>query len=123
MKKITIIWLILIILLTLLLTLIGFSILKKNKPYKEIEADIVEAMKVYYGQDSNLKKLPTKNREIKITIAELKKFGIKINTKVKNDSCTGFGIVKGKDVAHTYHGFIKCNKYETEEYNTYKKIK
>ena len=63
-----------------MLTLIGFFVIKRNKPYKNLEANIVEGMKVYFGQDSNLKKLPPKNKEVKITIDQLKEFGIKINT-------------------------------------------
>jgi len=119
MKKITIIWIILIVLLTFLLTFIGLSVSKRNKPYKELEADIIEAMKVYYGQDSNLKKLPEKNREVKISIEELNKFGIQINTKLDKDSCEGFGIVKGKNVSYTYHAFIKCKKYTTDQFDEY----
>lgn len=119
MKKITIVWIVLIVLLTFGLTYIGLNVTKRNKPYKELEGDIIEAMKVYYGQDSNLKKLPSKNREVKISLKELEKFGIEINTDINDDKCEGFGIVKGKNVSYTYHAFIKCKKYTTDKYEEY----
>jgi len=112
MKKMTVIWILLILILTLVLTIIGLNVIKRNKPYKALEADIVEAMKIYYGQDSNLKKLPHQNKEVKITIAELRDFGLEINTNLKNDTCIGYGIVKGKNVSHSYQAFIKCNNYK-----------
>ena len=117
MKKISIIWIILIVLLVTLLTIIGINVTKRTKPYKALEADIVDAMKVYYGQDSNLKKLPEKNQKIKITIEELEKFGLKINTNINDDKCIGYGIVKGINLSHSYTAFIKCEKYTTDDYD------
>jgi len=116
MKKITIIWIILIVLLTITLTFIGLQVSNRTKPYKTLEGDIVEAMKIYYGQDSNLKKLPKENRETKISIKELKDFGLKINTTINDDECTGFGIVRGKSLSYSYTAFIKCDKYTTDKY-------
>ena len=116
MKKITIVWVICIVFLTILLTIIGIYVTNKTKPYKALEADIVEAMKVYYGQDSNLKKLPDKDRISKITIKELEDFGLKINSKINDDNCEGYGIVRGLSVSYSYNAFIKCTNYETEEY-------
>lgn len=116
MKKITIVWVICVVMLTILLTSIGIYVTNKTKPYKALEADIVEAMKIYYGQDSNLKKLPDRNRTTKISIEKLEEFGLEINTKVNNDNCEAYGIVRGESVSYTYKAFIKCNDYETEEY-------
>lgn len=116
MKKITIVWIVLIVILTLSLTIIGLNVSKRTKPYKALEADIVDAMKVYYGQDSNLKKLPNKDREIKITIDELKEFGLSINTNINEDICDGYGVVRGESVSYSYTAFIKCKKYTTDKY-------
>ena len=116
MKKITIVWVICIIVLTILLTSIGIYVSNKTKPYKALEADIVEAKKVYYGQDSNLKKLPDRDRVRKTSLKELEDFGLKIDTKINNDNCEGYGVVRGQSVSYTYKAFIKCKNYETDEY-------
>ena len=76
MKKSTIIYFVLFaITLTLLTTLIAINNIR-TKPYRELEDNIVLSMKKYYGQDTNLKKLPKNNEETKITIDELKEFGL-----------------------------------------------
>ena len=116
MKKSTKIYLALIILiLVLLTTLISVNNIR-TKPYRNLENSIVEAMKKYYGQDTNLKKLPKKDQTVKITINELKHFGLEINTKIKEDNCTGYGVVTGLSVSHKYESFIKCNKYISKKY-------
>ena len=119
MKKITIIWSIIMFLLVVLIVLIGVLISKKETNYKALESDIVEAMKVYYGQDTNLAKLPKKkNKTSKVTIGELEAFGHNINNIVDGDTCTGYGIVTKKDIAFGYKAYIKCSNYETKGYNS-----
>ena len=120
MKKSTIIYFVLFaITLTLLTILIAGNNLR-TKPYRELENDVVLAMKKYYGQDTNLKKLPKNKEKVKITIRELKDFGLDINTKIKEDNCVGYGIVKGLNLSHEYKAFIKCKKYTTKNYENMK---
>ena len=116
MNKTTKIYIILIaVILTLLTTLItGNNI--RTKPYRKLEKKVINAMEKYYGQDTNLKKLPSKDKKTKITIEELRNFGIDINTTIKNDTCTGYGIVTGLAVSYKYEAFIKCNEYITKNY-------
>ena len=121
MKKITILWITLILLLTFTLIFIGLSVSKRTKPYTSLENTIVEAMKVYYGQDTNLKKLPQKNKIAKISIDELNNFGLNLNLEVNGEKCSGYGIVKAKSVAFTYKAFIKCDNYITRDYEKYEK--
>ena len=116
MKKITIIWIILIVLLVSMLGFIGINVSKHTKPYKALEGDIVDAMKVYYGQDTNLTKLPSSGKTHKVTINELKTFGLTINNKINDDTCDGYGIVTGKMGSHSYKSYIKCDEYTTENY-------
>ena len=116
MRKLTVLWIILIILLVTMLGIIGFNASKRTKAYKALENDIVDAMKVYYGQDTNLTKLPENNKTHKITIEELKSFGIEINNKVNDDLCSGYGIVTGKSLSHSYNAYIKCNNYTSQNY-------
>ena len=116
MKKSTIIYFVLFaITLTLLTILIAGNNLR-TKPYRELEKNIVLAMKKYYGQDTNLKKLPKNKQEVKISIDELKEFGLDIDTKIKDDNCEGYGIVTELKVSHEYKSYIKCNKYITKNY-------
>lgn len=88
----------------------------RTKPYRKLEKEVVKSMEKYFGQDTNLKKLPQKDAKVKITIDELKSFGLNINTKVKNDNCSGYGIVTGLSVSHKYNAYIKCSKYTTKNY-------
>ena len=118
MKKITILWIVIMFFLIAALTITGFTIANKKVPYKGLENDIVEGMEVYYGQDTNLKKLPTKkNKMAKITIGELESSGININNIIDGDTCEGYGIVKKETVAYTYKAYIKCDNYTTKGYS------
>ena len=121
MKKISIVWIVLIILLFFTLIFIGFNVSKRTEPYKSLENTIVEAMKVYYGQDTNLKKLPAKNKITKTSIQELNDFGLEISMEVNGEKCVGYGIVKGKSIAFSYNAFIKCENYTTTDYDKYSK--
>jgi len=117
MKKITILWIIIMFALIMTLAILGLNIAKKKVPYRALENDIVEAMEVYYGHEENLKKLPTSNKTTKITIAELESFGLSINNIISNDTCEGYGIVKKDGVAFSYKAYIKCNDYKTRGYS------
>lgn len=121
MKKLTTLWIIVIIILSCALLIVGLKITSLKKPYKDLESDIVEAMKMYYGQDTNLKKLPSNNQKSKVTIGELESFGTNINNIIKGDECDGFGIVTGKAVSHTYKAYIKCKNYTTSNYEKFAK--
>lgn len=121
MKKLTIVWIILIILLVTTLGIIGINVSKRTKPYKALENDIVEAMKIYYGQDTNLKKLPTTNKTHKVTIGELEAFGINVNNIINGDTCEGYGIVTGKKVSYGYKAYIKCGNYISNNYDKFAK--
>lgn len=117
MKKITILWITILFVLIITLTLLGLNIAKRKVPYRALENDIVEAMRTYYGQDENLKKLPNKGKSTKILLSELEAYGISINSTINKDKCDGYGIVTGKDVAFTYKSYIKCDKYMTRGYS------
>lgn len=116
MKKTSILLTILIVLVLAIMIFIGVNVSRFNKPYKALEADIVVGMKQYYGQDINLTKLPANNKTHKVTLKELKAFGIKINSDVNDDNCDGYGIVTGETLSHSYKAYIKCNKYTTKNY-------
>ena len=116
MKKSTKIYMILIAITLILLTaLISINNIR-TKPYRKYEKEVVTAMKKYYGQDTNLKKLPSDGEKVKITIDEIKDFGIEIKNTIENDECTGYGIVTGLNLSHKYKAYIKCNKYTTKSY-------
>lgn len=116
MRKSTIIYFTLFAITLILLTTIIAINNVRTKPYRKLENKIVESMKKYYGQDTNLKKLPKNKEETKITINELKEFGLDIKTNINKDKCEGYGIVKGQNVSHSYKAYIKCEKYTTKNY-------
>ena len=119
MKKITITWIVVAFILAIALLLFGIKITQKKSPYKALENDIIEAMKIYYGQDENLTKLPKPKNISKITISDLEAYGIDLNTTIDNDSCDGFGIVYGENFGYTYKAYIKCKNYTTTNYKKY----
>lgn len=116
MKKIRIVLIALIIVILFGLSFISINSSIRNKPYKNLEKEIVNGMKMYYGQDSNLKKLPKYKDTHKVTLAELEAFGVNINNIVNNDKCDGYGIVTGEKVSHSYKSYIKCKNYQTKNY-------
>ena len=118
MKKLTIVWIVLIILLVTTLGIIGINVSKRTKPYKALESDIVESMKMYYGQDT---KLPKTNKTHNVTIGELESFGINVNNIINGDTCEGYGIVTGETVSHSYKAYIKCQNYTTSNYDKFAK--
>ena len=106
-------------LLVIMLFFVFLGITKKQSNYKKLEQEIVKSMKVYYGQDTNLNKLPKiKNKKSKVTIGELESFGLNIDNIVNGDTCEGYGIVTKKDIAFTYKAYIKCNNYKTKGYSS-----
>ena len=119
MKKITILWMIITVILLSALLIVGINLNKQKKPYKDLENNIVEAMKMYYGQDTNLKKLPQNKKTSKVTIGELEAFGININNIINSDTCDGYGIVTGENVSYSYNAYIKCKNYTTKNYEKF----
>ena len=116
MKKNTKIYFILFTITLIILTALISGNNIRTKPYRNFEKEVIKAMEKYYGQDTNLKKLPAKDKVTKITIEELQNFGIKINTNIKDDTCIGYGKVTGLSVSHKYEAYIKCNNYTTKNY-------
>ena len=121
MRKLTILWIILIVLLLTFLLIIGINVSNRTKPYTTLENNIEENMKVYYGHEENLKKLPQNNKISKISMDELNNFGIKTLVEVNGEKCEGYGIVKKKSIAFEYKAFIKCKNYTTSDYEKYLK--
>ena len=116
MRKSTKIYIALIaITLTILTALISVNNIR-TKQYRKYENEVVVAMKKYFGQDTNLKKLPSNGQKVKVSINEIKEFGIDIKNTIEQDECTGYGIVTGLNLSHSYKAYIKCNKYTTKNY-------
>lgn len=120
MKKLTIVWGILVILLALSLLFIGINSSKKYKDYRAMESDIVEAIRVYSGQEENLKSLPVEGETLRVSLNELIEKKLIINNKVLDDKCDGYGTIKGKSISFEYKAYIKCKNYTTKGYKTTK---
>lgn len=116
MKKMVVVWIILVGGLVGVLTYIGFSYEKSVSDYKALEADMVEAADTYI-KINNINTLGEDNLIVKAT--ELQEASL-INMKVNDDECKGY-IEINKNVNKTeYKAYISCRDYETEGYTSQK---
>ena len=114
MKKIYIIWGIIIVLLLFIITYFGFNIINKNKEYKILEDNMEQTVAKYLGQ--HIEEYP-KSGEKKINITDVISAGYEIKMSVNDDSCEGYVVVKKVSFAYEYDGYIKCNNYVTKGYS------
>ena len=112
-KKMYVVWTILVIIIFTLLTTFGFIYKKKMSVYKDLEAKLVEAEKKYV--DANF--LYPENKEmVKTTSTTLIENNDLDGLDIENDSCTGYAIIYNKNGVYEYKGFVKCEKYTTKGY-------
>lgn len=113
MKKTVILMTIIAVLTTGALLYIGTKTTKNNKPYKALEADLVEAAVGYVT-----------NKELKLSLNEtlhitsdtlLDEIYIK-KMNVEDDECVGYVLAKKGPTNIDYKAYIKCGKYETVDY-------
>lgn len=102
MRKISIIWGIIMFLLIIGVTAIGIIYKSETKNYKEFETELANKAKDYI----------IVNNLNKVTISELKEQNI-IETSVVNEKeCDGY-ILKEND---EYKSYVKCGNYKTRGY-------
>lgn len=113
MKKMIAVWLFLAFGLCGTLYFIGLNMEKEYKPYRELEADMVESASIYLTV--NEIKLKTGEKKT-INISELLKSGNLLTDTVKSDKCVGYVTVKKKIDDYQYDAYIKCKNYTTVDY-------
>lgn len=113
LRRISIIWGLLLFLIFSALTFFGLKWKKKTEPYLKLEETLVEKTKSYYETNHSY---PNKDEEVKITYNELKEHDVYNELKNNEDECDGYVLVTNNGVIN-YKGFIKCNNYTSKNYD------
>lgn len=113
MRRISIIWGALLILIVALLTTFGIIFNKKNKVYIDMEKDLVSATKKYVEKSFAY---PKDNKELRVNYADLKDSGLIDKLKINKTECDGYTIVKKNKLVYEYKGYVKCPEYKTKNY-------
>src|SRR5574344_2017336 len=113
LKKISIIWGIVLLVAFGLLTYFGLKWKAKYDGYFDLEKKLVSVTKNYYESEHTY---PTANNSVKITYEELKSNNLIDELTYNDDKCDGYVLVKNNGVIE-YNAYIKCNNYTTKGYN------
>ena len=111
-KKISIVWGILMVLIFGLLTFLGLKWKEKNQPYFDLEESMITKTQQYFEQYYSY---PEGSKQVKITLDELKSYNIIQELSTNDEQCTGYVIVKNEGVMK-YNAYIKCQNYQTKGY-------
>jgi len=113
MKKLTIIWVVVMSLMFVFIYSIGLSYSKTFKPYRTLEADYVEAAQIYLEMyEIKLNSYQT----LELSSDELLETNSLTSSNVDGDECTGYVVIKRKLVDYEYKAYIKCQNYTTNDY-------
>ena len=113
MKKLSIIWGMIIIGLFILLTLFGFLYKNKSNVYKDLEKKLVEAEKKYADKHFAY---PDKGDILKTDAETLIEEAFLDNLELEGEECTGYATVIHNSTVYEYKGYVKCNNYTTKGY-------
>ena len=113
LKKISIIWGLMLILVFGTMTTFSLMWKKKNQGYKNLEKELVTKVEGYFEQEH---KYPTGIEVVTIDLKELQEHDIIQELKYNDDICNGYVDVSN-DIVIKYKAYIKCNKYQTKGYN------
>lgn len=111
MKKITIIWTLVLTIIVVCLTGVGYY-LKKNNVDNILETTFENQVKNYLGMYPGA--YPLDGNKVKITSDQL----LEANYETGLDKeCNGYVIVEAASVGYTYKTYISCPDYITDGYN------
>lgn len=113
MKKIYIVWALIIVVMLSLVLYFGFNFSNKNKEYKELEEEILVNAEKYLG--ANLNEYPTTGSN-KVLISKIINYGIDIDLSVNDDMCDGYILITREQMGYDTKVFVKCNNYTTDGY-------
>lgn len=102
MKRITIAWTLILIIIIIGLTLFGFH-LKKNELSSLMEKDLVKQTEKYLGLYTNL--YPSFGQSKTITLDELIDNGY--DPKL-DDGCTGYVVIENTNMGFKYKPVVEC---------------
>lgn len=116
LKRISIIWGLLLFVIFAALTFFALQWKAKTGPYFDLEKTMVSKTKSYYEMENSY---PVKGEMKIIKFEDLKNANMMDELKVKDDNCEGFVKVENTGVID-YKAFIKCEGYTTKDYDKYK---
>ena len=112
MHTLSIMWGLLIIIIIVGLTGIGFVYKEKSKVYKELENTLKEKTLNYVEKNAMYN-----GSDLKITEDDLIKENIIESLKINDSECQGYVLVKKIREHYEYEPYIKCEKYTTKGYD------
>lgn len=112
MKKMSIIWGIVLVLIFSGLTWFGLKWKGKYQGYFDLENELVNKTQSYFEINHTY---PNDGETIKITLNELKDNNVINELKYQDEVCNGYVEIKNKGIME-YKGYIKCDKYITKGY-------
>lgn len=113
MKRISIVWGFVLVILVASLTAVGFLYKSKASGYKDLEEELVNLAQKYVESRFLY---PEDKQKIKITLDDLKDYDYIEELKKDEDVCDGYVILSYDGFAYQYKGYIKCPKYTTKNY-------
>lgn len=116
LKRISIIWGLLLFVIFAALTFFALQWKAKTTPFFELEKELVAKTKSYYESEHSY---PAKGQKTKITYEELKNANMIEELKANNENCDGYVIVENSGVVE-YKAYIKCDSYTTKDYDNNK---
>ena len=115
LKKISIIWGLLLFLIFSFLTFFALKWKAKTTPYFKLEEELVSKTKSYYEMNHSY---PAEGNYVIIPYQELKENNMIGELKTNDDECDGYVRVEKNGVIE-YKAYIKCNHYTTKDYDKY----
>ncbi len=113
-KKVYYVWGIVVVLIFVCLTVLGFVYKDKSSVYKELEQKLVEAQKKYID---NKFLYPQDDKEFKVKSTTLIENGFLDDLKVGDEECSGYASIKKKGAVYEYFGYVSCKNYKTKGYS------
>lgn len=111
MKRLSIVWGILAVLIFGALTAYGFFFIKQREDYKKLEEEIENLAHNKIEQEGLYDEVKKKG-EMTFKTDELTDDDL----EAKGEKCTGYVVVK-YDSIYEYEGFIECENYKTSGYD------
>ncbi len=113
MKKMYILWGMIVVGLFTLLLIFGFSYKNKVAVYKDLEQKLVKAEMRYIDEKFLY---PDEKQSLKTEASLLIEGGYLTNLEVNDEKCDGYAIISKNKTVFDYKAYIKCPKYKTKGY-------
>ena len=109
-KLLFIIWAIIVLIIIVLLTALGFILESRYEKYKELEDKLVSSATEYAHSEILLEE-----GEFIVTTEELIELGYLDSLEVEDDTCSGYVVITN-DGTYEYDSYITCKGYTTRNF-------